>query len=292
MTDFGVIAAMVTPFTKNDTVDEAALRALVDRLISEGVHGLLPSGGTGEFTALSDDERRQVIRIVTEQAAGRVPVVAHTGAASTNAARSLTEFAAEAGATSALLAVPFYETVNEQEAIRYYKEVGASTKLPLIAYNHPPATGFTMTPDFLLELVAEVPTVKAVKDSSSDIRHMHALTARHQDRIAFLTGVDMLFGPALACGAKGAIMGSTNILTPLFVRMWNAAKEGNAAELNKLWQKTLPVATFIETYPYTASVKAGCEILGHPVGTVRSPFAPLEADACKLLEKMLKAAYA
>jgi len=267
----GVFPALVTPLTPDgDEVDEAALRRLVDRLVDEGVDGLVPCGGTGEFAALSYAERRRIVEVVLEQAAGRVPVVPHTGAGSTAAVIALTRHAAELGCAGAMMTVPYFEPISEAEAADYYAAVAEAAQIPLIAYNHPGSTGLRQTTAFLLQLAQGIPALRYVKDSSGDLAQLRDLIAE-DTTIRVFSGIDSLFGPALLLGARSAITGALNFLAPVFVRTLAAARGGDPATVARLWQAMYPAVELVESRSYNAAVKAGCAAIGHPVGSPRHP---------------------
>ena len=140
----GILAAVSTPFAVNGEVDEGRLRAHVDFLIDNGLHGLVPCGSTGEFAALTLDERKRVNEVVIEQAAGRVPVAPQTGSTRTAEAIELSKHAAAAGADAVLLVQPFYEAPTRREVIEYFATVGEAAGIPVIAYNLPSVTGMNL----------------------------------------------------------------------------------------------------------------------------------------------------
>lgn len=274
----GVFPAMVTPLSADGSrIDEPALRDLVDRLIGEGVDGLLACGGTGEFASLTDGERRQVAEVVCDQTAGRVPVVVHTGACATATAQDLSAHAAELGCAAVLLTVPYFEPVDEAEAAAYYAAVAASVQIPLIAYNQPGCTSLHQSTSFLRQLATDVPSVRYVKDSSGDIAQLHDLITEDAT-IRVFNGIDSLFGPALMLGGRSAITGSLNFLGPIFVRMLASARENDLDTVAHFWRAMYPVVKVLESTSYNAAVKAGCAAIGHPVGSPRHPALPLGSD--------------
>ena len=143
----GVLTALVTPFTDDGAIDEAVLRQVVDRNIDGGVHGVVACGSTGEFSALSGAERRFVVETVIDQSAGRVPVVAQTGAQSTAEAIELSQHAEKAGASVLMVVAPYYEPLSIEETKLYLRTVADSVSIPVMLYNLPVATGVNMTPD-------------------------------------------------------------------------------------------------------------------------------------------------
>jgi len=286
----GVLSAIVTPFTPDgESIDEKALRSLIDQNISDGVHGFVPAGGTGEFSVLSHDERRRLVEIVTEQVAGRVAVLAHTGATSSREAVALSKHAEQAGATAIMLATPYYEPIGFEEAFAYYAAVAEATDLPICAYNFPPATGLHLTVGFLLRLAREIPQVKFVKDSSADINQLNTLISDHSAEISVLNGEDVLILPALMLRAPGMVMGSANFLAPALVKMHKAAMSGDDASAVALWRAISPVIRQLGSASYNSGVKAACDILGLSVGPVRAPIRQYSREQYDALKKVLGA---
>lgn len=284
----GVLSAIVTPFTADaETIDEVALRNLVDRNIADGVDGFVPGGGTGEFAVLSAAERMRLIEVITEQTHGRVSVLAHTGATSSREAVALSKHAERAGATALMLATPYYEPIGFEEAFSYYAAVADATSLPICAYNFPPATGLHLDVDFLLKLATEIPQVKYVKDSSADINQLTTLICDHADTISMLNGEDVLLLPALMLGAPGMVMGTGNFLAPGLVKMQRAAEAGDDAAVVATWRAINPVIRALGGGSYNSGIKAACEILGVPVGPVRLPIPPCAPARYAHLKRVL-----
>jgi len=273
----GTISALVTPFTDGGAeIDETALRLLVDKAIEDGIDGIVPCGGTGEFATMTNDERRHVVEVVLNQANGRVPVVPHVGAGSTKQAIDLSRHAADHGATALLMTVPYFEPITESEATDYYRSVAESVDLPVVAYNQPAGTGLQQHPAFLRELAAQVPAVRYVKDSAGDLGQLYEF-ATADEPVRVLNGVDSVLGPALLLGVRGAITGGANFLAAVYRQMVDAARTGDRDTVARLWAATYPVAHLIEVLPYNAAVKAACVLTGRPAGATRSPARPLTA---------------
>src|SRR5918911_3569169 len=160
----GVLPALVTPFTADgEAIDTAALAAIVDRLVGAGVAGLLPGGSTGEFTTLTNAERRRLVEVTVEAAAGRVPVVAGTGALSTRETVELSVHAERAGAAAVMIVPPFYDPLSWRELLAHYTAVARRIAIPIMYYNLPSASGGTLTAEQLREL-----PVTCLKDTGGD----------------------------------------------------------------------------------------------------------------------------
>lgn len=286
----GVLAALSTPFAEAGDVDVPTLRFHVERLIDAGVHGLVPCGSTGEFAALTLDERKEITRVVCDQAAGRVSVVPQTGATRTADAIDLTADAARHGADAVLVVQPFYEAPTTDEIVGYFAAVGGASDLPVVVYNLPSATGVNLTPDLLLRLATEIKQVRYVKDSSGDLEQAYDLIYHHADTITPLIGWDTILLPALAAGAAGTIWGAPNFMPYECVQLWSDATEGRLDDAQQLWNRMWPVQQFLVREGYAASVKAAAELMGTPLGAPRPPFSRLPQDRRDALRIVLERA--
>ncbi len=199
----GILPALVTPFTDDGSIDEAALRSLVSRLVAAGVGGLVPCGSTGEFTTLSTEERKRVTEVVASQAAGAVPVVPQTGALTTNETVELSKHAEGAGAAAVMVVPPFYEPPEWEDVLVHYETVACAIGIPIMVYNIP-ASGTRMTAERIDEL-AGIPGVEYIKDSSADAVLLTRLLQEYGDRLGIFNGADTLSFCALAAGAAGAV---------------------------------------------------------------------------------------
>jgi 4-hydroxy-tetrahydrodipicolinate synthase len=287
----GVLVALVTPFTADGTeIDVRAVGAHVDRLIGAGVHGLVPGGSTGEFTALTLQERKQLTEACVKAADGRVPVIAGTGALSTVETVELSRHAAEVGAAALMVVPPFYDAPTIDEIRSHLAAVHEASKLPIVYYNIPSASGVKLTPAEIAGL-AEVEGVEYLKDTSGDAVGLSELLLGHADRITAFNGWDTLTFFGLASGSKGTVWGATNVIPELSMQLWDAvAVRGDLAEGRRLWAKIWPVCNFLESYNYAAAVKTGLELIGRPAGPVRAPFALLDDKARAEFTSVLTAA--
>jgi len=196
----GSMPAIVTPFT-NGTVDEACLRKYVDWQIAEGSHGLVAVGTTGESPTLSHEEHRDVIRIVIEQAAGRVPVIAGAGSNNTAESVGLIQFAQSVGAAAALVVTPYYNKPTQRGLIAHYKTLHDCCDLPIIIYNIPGRSIIDMTPETMGEL-AKLPRIIGVKDATGDITRVSDQRSTCGEDFVQLSGED---ASALGFNAHGGV---------------------------------------------------------------------------------------
>ena len=286
----GILVALVTPFTDDGkAVHEERLQAHINRMIEAGIHGLVPGGTTGEFTAMTLDERKHVTELCIKYADGRVPVVAGVGALSTQECVDLAKHAAKAGAAALMVVPPFYDPVNYEQLRELMKEVHEESGLSIMFYNIPSASGITLSPAELASL-SEV-GVHYMKDTSGNAPALTELLFELDDKITAFNGWDTLTFYGLAAGAKGSVWGATNIIPELSVELWNKlAVQKDLEGARELWRKIFPVCKFLESHNYPSAVKTGMELRGWETGGLRKPFALLKKELTDELATVLKAA--
>ena len=272
----GVLTALATPFAGDGTVDEVTLRALVDRSVDGGVHGVVACGSTGEFSALSGDERRLVVEIVVDHVAGRVPVIAQTGATSTAEAIRLSRHAQSTGADVVMPVAPYYEPLSLAETLSYLRAVAGSVDVPVMLYNLPMATGVDLDPDTVGALAREVGNIRYVKNTTVDMAQTARLIHNHGDVIATFVGWDSLLLSALAEGAAGVMAGTANVVPGQLVAVYDAVRAGDLGQAREAWTRVYPLIDAIMAQPFVAAVKAGLAAVGLPAGVPRAPVAVLD----------------
>ena len=285
---YGIHTALCTPFHgKAMAVDHRRLKALVNDQIKEGIHGLVTCGSTGEFPALSNEERRAVSATVCEAARGRVPVTVGVGAMSTVEAVGLARHAGKIGADAVMLLGPYYEQPSEDELRDYVEAVAGDGGLPVLLYNNPAGTGYSLSTGFIAKL-ARIPGVVAIKDTTHQAARIEELRHLCGKRIQLLSGQDTLQFIGLVAGARAAIWGAPNAVpgpcAELFERI---AVRGDVAGGRALWDRLYPVNRFLEEEGYVAAVKAGAAIRGLKLGDPRPPIKPLAAAARARLGKLM-----
>jgi 4-hydroxy-tetrahydrodipicolinate synthase len=284
----GVYSAVATPFTVDQDLDESGLRRLVDRTIDAGVHGLVPCGSTGEFTALTRSERERVVEVVIEQTAGRIPVVPQTGATSTREAIELSRHAERLGADAIMVVAPYYEPFTIAETKRYYADVAGCVSIPVMAYNLPAATGINLTPQILGELISEVPNVKYVKDTSGDFTAAAQLIHEYGDAVSVFVGWDTLFLAALLEGAAGSVIGAANVVPHELVSIYDSVQSSDLASAREQWEALFPLMAAFISGGYTAAIKGALEIIGASAGPQRAPGADVDGDRLVTLKRHLE----
>lgn len=286
----GIYVAIITPYKNEQSeIDFEALDEHINRLIDAGVHGLVPGGSTGEFTALSTEERKQLVAAVVKSARGRVGVMAGIGDLSTAKTVELARDAAQAGADSLMVAPPFYDAPNLEELKDYLSEVHKASGLPLVYYNIPSATGVNLTPAELASL-SEVGAIY-LKDTSGNGPALTELLFNDEvsTKITAFNGWDTLTFYGLAAGAKGSIWGATNIIPDLSMQLWDAvAVRSDLKEGRELWKKIFPICKLLESGNYAAIVKTGMDLRGWRTGGIRKPFAMAKSNVRAELAGLLK----
>lgn len=266
----GIFPALVTPFTDDGkSVDEERLRALVRRCVEQGVHGVVPCGTTGESVNVSVEEKKHVIKIVIDEVNDKVPVIAGTGASGTREALELTKFAKDAGATAALIVTPYYLKPADRGIYEHYETIASQVDLPIILYNIPQCTGLPL-PWQMVEDLAQIPNIVAVKDSSGQLSFILAVLEKVRDKINVLCGHDEVVVAALAAGCSGAILASANVIPDVWVQIYENVKNGQLQKARELQYKVQKIARIIAgSGPVGA--KAGLNMMKIKVGPVRMP---------------------
>jgi len=285
----GVLTALATPFTENGNIDEASLQILVNRSIAGGVHGVVACGSTGEFSTLGSDERRLVVEIVVDQVAGRVPVIAQTGATSTAEAIRLSRHAQGAGADVIMAVAPYYEPLTVDETLSYLRAVAGSVDIPVMLYNLPVATGVDLDPDTVGALAREVENIRYIKNTTTDMAQSARLIHNHGDVISTFVGWDSLLLSALAEGAAGVMAGTANVVPAELVAVYDAVSAGNLRQAREAWARVYPLIDAIMAQPFIPAVKAALAAVGFPVGDPRKPVAALDPAAAARIAELAAA---
>jgi len=269
----GVIPAIPTPFTADgSTVDDDALRRVVRHVVDGGVHGIMTTGGTGEFPHLSREERSRVTEVVVEEAAGAVPVYAGTAACSTWEAISLMEDAAAARADAAILTPPFYFRIPDAELFGHFAAVAGAGILPVVVYNNPLYTGNPLSPGLVASLM-EIDGVIGLKQSEDDLGQLvEALRLSEGTGRSLLTGIDSQFHAALSVGARGIFSTAAAIVPAAMVRLWDLVQAGDQPGALAQHRRLQPLNRFLEYDPgYVSPTKEALTMMGLDCGPVRRP---------------------
>ena len=273
----GSLVAIVTPMSEDGALDLDALRRLVDWHIAQGTDGIVVVGTTGESPTVTFDEHCRLIRATVEQAAGRVPVIAGTGANSTVEAIALTECAKTAGAQAGLSVVPYYNKPTQEGLYQHYKKIAEAVDLPLILYNVPGRTVADLSNDTTLRL-AGVPGIVGLKDATGSMERAGDLLRRAPRDFVLYSGDDASAMPFLLLGGHGVISVTANVAPKLMHEMCVAARDGNLQRARELNNALLPLHSklFVEANPIP--VKWACVEMGLIPSGMRLPLTPLSGE--------------
>jgi len=266
----GVMPALVTPFNKDESINEGQLRDLVNNLIEQGVTGLVPTGTTGEFVNMTREERIKVIEIVVDETNGRVPVIAGTGESGTKLAIDATKAATDIGADAAIIVTPYYLKPKAKGLYDHYFTIAEKTDIPIVLYNIPACTGLELDWTIVEDLV-EIENFVAIKDSSGDYKYFSALLEKVSDKISVLIGWDENVLGALAGGAAGCILGSANVIPKIWLEIYDHIQNNRLKEAQNLQKKVQKLARMLINSG-ALGVKECLNMIGTtPVGITRQP---------------------
>jgi 4-hydroxy-tetrahydrodipicolinate synthase len=285
----GIFVVMMSPFD-DDLVDERATRHMVDHFVEAGVHGLVVLGSNGEYPYLSDEEKRQLIDIVVEQARGRVKVIAGTGYMGTDQTIALTRYARDAGADAAMIALPIYYQLDFEDVKKHYKRISSEVGFPIVYYNFPDATHLKLTPAQIAEL-AEIEQIVGVKETIPDIDEIGELADLMKGKnFSVLSGTVLNLMPVMQRGGVGAIGVVPNLVPKKCVEYYNALKGGDmdkAGEIMSYLFKFMPLMTAAAA-PHSI-MKEALRQLGHPIKPkVKDPLPQLKDEHKQLVTRVLK----
>jgi 4-hydroxy-tetrahydrodipicolinate synthase len=271
----GVMPALITPF-RDGIVDEAAFAALVERQIASGVHGLVPTGTTGESATLSADEQKRVVSLCVDASGGRAPVVAGTGLADTAKTIELTRHAKAAGAAAALVVTPYYNRPSQEGLVAHYTAIADAVELPLILYNVPARTGVDLLPETVARL-ARHPNIVGIKDASNQLDRATRQRALCGEDFSLLSGEDGTAVGFNAMGGNGCISVTANVAPELCARLQECCRAGDYGSAHDIDLKlsALHRALFMEPSP--APAKYALSKLGLCREDVRLPLIPVNA---------------
>lgn len=296
----GVNPALVTPFAKNEAIDEAAFRSLI-RTVIDRVDGLVPCGTTGEFNYLSPEEHRRLVQITVEESRGK-PVIAGTGAAGTRLAVELTRNAQEVGAAACLIVCPYFLHPSDKGIYQHYYTIAkAFPDMPILLYNIPQVVDAYL-PRRVVEDLADIPNIVGLKDSSGNLTYTMEVLEFAGDRIKILIGHDEVVLNGLAGGASGVILASAQVYPEVWQAILAAVQNGELEKARSLQRQVQKLSRIFCRYGGGVAVKQALHFMGVAAGIPRSPLksvggALLHEDRAEIqleLEKLgkIQASYA
>ncbi len=284
----GVYPAVVTPFLSDpqQSLDLEGFRSNIEALLAAGVHGIVPTGSTGESATLSFEEHERVVEVAVETAGGKVPVLAGTGSNNTAEALRFTRAAKEIGADGALLISPYYNKPNRAGLFQHFTKV-ADLDIPVVLYNVPGRTGQNLAPDLVIDLAAH-PNIVGIKEASGNVGQVSQIIEGTLDEeFVVISGDDNLTLPILALGGEGVISVAANVEPVRMVRLYEAFRAGDWTGALELHYELSPLfrALFIDTNPIP--VKKAVGLRGMAAGPVRLPLADLDEEKTAILAEVL-----
>ena len=254
----GIFPALVTPFNKNEELNEDAFRQLIQHVLPH-VNGIVPCGTTGEFSYMTIKEREKLIDISVDEVAGKVPVVAGTGCTSTKHTMELTQYAKDAGAAAALVISPFYLKPSFKELYEHYDALN-KLDFPIIQYNIPQCTGVHKK-WWSAEGIAKLSNVIGIKDSSGDMPFIMALMEKIKGEISIFCGHDEMGMPALAAGCDGLILASANLIPDYWQEMFTAVKSDDIQKAREIQGNIQNIVRIIVRNGANQAVKEGLSMM-------------------------------
>jgi len=283
----GCGTALVTPFAPNGSVDESALRRLVRRQIAGGIHFLVPCGTTGESPTLTAAERRRIVEIVVEEAAGRVPVLAGAGGYNTAEVIETGLEMRRAGANGLLSVTPYYNKPTQEGLYQHYLAIAEGTGLPIIVYNVPGRTGCNVEVGTIVRL-ATIPGIAGVKEASGNMTQICEVCRAVPDSFVVLSGDDALTLPVMAVGGRGVISVASNEVPAAMAALVETAEAGDYAGARARHASLMPLmqVNFVESNPIP--VKAAMAMMGLLDERYRLPLVPLKPESRARLAAVLE----
>lgn len=288
---FGVIPAVITPLGEDSKPDENALRTHVDFLIENGVHGLWVLGSIGEFPYLNMEEKKKVAEWAVDEADGKVPTIIVTGSCGTDEAIEFAKYIEDIGADAVGIVLPTYWPMREEDAFFHFKEVASSINIPAIVYNFFLAH-FDLTPQFIAKLSTEIENIVGVKDTVTNVEHTKAILKLVNPKVfSVIVGSELHFLTILKEGGHGGVFPTPNFDPITSVKLYEAFKEGNMQEADRLNSRLLELMGVIACGPHcpVAVIKESMHLLGRPIRPkVRKPLAYLTASEVSDLQDYLR----
>jgi 4-hydroxy-tetrahydrodipicolinate synthase len=283
----GVGTALITPFTKDGSLDESAIKRLARRQIDAGVHFLSPCGTTGEAPTLSHRDKLRVVELVVEEANGRVAVLAGAGGYDTREVIELARDMERVGADGLLSVTPYYNKPTQEGLYQHFKAIAESVRIPIVLYNVPTRTSVNMSVETTLRL-SEIPNIVATKEAAMNAEHWSTIVSSAREGFHLLSGDDPLTVAAMAVGGKGVVSVASNEAPAEMAQIVELCETNDYAAARKLhhWLYPLIQVNFIETNPIPC--KAAMAAMGLIEESYRLPMVPPTAAAREKIMRVLQ----
>jgi len=285
----GIFVPHITPFTKNGKLDQNLLKTCVQYWLQSGASGLVSCGSNGEAPYLSREERKAVIETVVDEVNGKVMVIAGTGSMSTQETIAYTKDAEDIGVDAALVVTPFYFKLSNREILEHYKTLVRSVNIPIILYNVPKFTNYSLEPNIIFQLASEFDNVIGMKDSSGNIGAITETIRLVGDRISVLAGTAEVVLPTLMLGGTGAVIAVANVFPKMCSDLYEAFKKGKLEEASRLQKQIAYVnEVLVKKHNQLSAIKEALSMIGLPAGYPRMPALPLEKAEREEIRKFVK----
>jgi 4-hydroxy-tetrahydrodipicolinate synthase len=285
----GIFVPHITPFTRRGELDLKALRTCVKFWMENGVSGLVPCGSNGEAPYLSREERIRVIKTVMDEVRGKILVIAGTGSMSTEETITFSKDAKDLGVDAALIVTPFYFKPSNREMMQHYETISETVDLPIVVYNVPKFTGYSLEATVIHQLVSENEKIIGLKDSSGSIGAITEIIRLVGDKISVLAGTADVALPTFLLGGRGAVVAVANVFPKLCSQLYEAFKKGKYEEA-KLLQRRVSFANevLVKKYNQLSAIKEALNLQGLSGGYPRKPALPLGKEESKVIQDLVK----
>ena len=283
----GAIVAIVTPFI-DGKVDEQGLVDLIEFQIASGTHGIVPCGTTGESATLDFDEHKRVIELTVKTVAGRVPVIAGTGANNTREAIELTQSAKDSGADAVLSVTPYYNKPSQEGLYLHFRAIAEAVEIPMLLYNVPGRTSINMLPETVARL-SGVQNIIGIKEACGSLQQISEIIRRCPADFILLSGDDFTAMPTVLIGGKGVISVTSNVDPRGMADLMEAALAGDLTRANEIHYRLFPLMNAMFFAPNPVPAKKGVELMGKiKDGLPRLPLSPIDDAALVRLTAAMK----
>lgn len=281
-----IYTALVLPCNADESINWDSVRRLVDRQIEDGVEGFYCCGSSGEGLLMTLEERKRFVEVVVDQAAGRVPVIAHIGTIRTADVIELAKHAREVGCVAISMIPPYYYKFSQNELAGYYEDViKAVPDMPVILYNIPQFTGIEFSKANASRLL-DNPNIIGVKHTSSNLFSLERMATAYPEKV-LINGFDEQYLAALSIGAVATVSTTANLFAPLFVAIRDAYQRGDMAKAKEYQQALNLRVEALCSVGIFAATKYGCTIKGIDCGNCRRPFDELDESGKQLVRDLM-----
>ncbi|NDZ18347.1 4-hydroxy-tetrahydrodipicolinate synthase [Variovorax sp. WS11] len=285
----GIMTAVPTPLDDQGQVQAAPVRKLVERQLRDGITGILPIGGTGEFISLTPQQRLRMLEVTVEAVNGRVPVVAGVLNPGYAEALAAARDYLKAGADSVMVVTPYYYRPQQAGIVDYFRRLSDALDGDLVLYEIPYRTGVSLLPETVAQIVESTRTV-AMKACNPDLSQQVRVVEAVADRISILTGEESVFPLHIAMGAVGGMLAGSNLFPRTWTHILDLVKAGDLAAAKALHARLKPATDALYSEPNPAPLKAAMQLIDCPMGSVITPMLPASAACIERLKQVLPAA--